>query len=70
MSDPSRSLLAAFLLDLAEGIVIGAGLAVLALPDSLTDGRAALLAVIGGGIGGAKTVARAALRAWVDSRKR
>lgn len=58
-----------FLIDLAEGAVMGAAVAVLALPDSLTDGRVALLAAAGGAIGGAKAVARVGLGAYVESRK-
>lgn len=58
-----------FAVDLLEGAVIGAAYAALALPDGFGDANAALVVLAAAAIGGVKTVARARLKAWLDSRK-
>lgn len=56
-----------FLIDMAEGAVYGAAIALLALPESV-NGREAVAAVLGGAIGGVKAVARLALTAWAKAK--
>ena len=60
--------LQAFFIDLIEAAVLGAAIAAIALPDSVTTKQAVGL-IAGAAVGALKGFARAALVAYVASRK-